>query len=497
MEAVMHAASDTFRATQRASAASVAKMDGPDASFVMIHIGAVLVAVPVQDVVQGVAWPERMDLLPRRASAACGVFDYADQPVAMLDLALWVDLGGDSTAPAAADTAKAATATAAAARKQRYPRALIVRSGGHMVAIGADAVHGMQKIAQAAITRISHDDNSEEIFHSVARGPQIDGVANLLDVQRLMALARTWSGDAGVATERSDAAAVARALQRQFGVVAGEDCSIGFPVADLVEVLPAPALTPFQSPLTEGVCIWRGRHVPVTSIAKCFPHLATAGITRSAPLLALFERDGLALGVLLDEVPVIRAFDQPEQSEQREQLDVCAIADSNGTLVHLVGLDALYARFPERLLSREVAQAENASRSAGTSRDNSNASSHIVFEADGVASTPIEGIEAVLSLPALAPGATHIAWRGAALPLHDLRARTGDKGAVIVVQGKQAPLGFIVDAVQALVQPRAGRLSRLSMPGRGMVDLLTTASATGGQTTYSTRDLAQMARALS
>jgi hypothetical protein len=156
----------------------------------------------------------------------------------------------------------------------------------------------------------------------------------------------------------------------------------------------------------------------------------------------------------------------------------------------------LYARFPERLLSREVANAADASRSAGASRDNSNASSHIVFEADGVASTPIEGIEAVLSLPALALGATHIAWRGAALPLHDLRAQTSDKGAVIVVQGKQAPLGFIVDAVQALVQPRAGRLSRLSMPGRGMVDLLTTASATGGQTTYSTRDLAQMARAL-
>ena len=192
MEAVMHAASDTLGATQRASAASVAEPNGIDANFVMIHIGAVLVAVPVQDVVQGVAWPERMDLLPRRASAACGVFDYADQPVAMLDLALWVDLGGASTAPAAAGEG---TATAAAARKQRYPRALIVRSGGHMVAIGADAVHGMQKIAQAAITRISHDDNSEEIFHSVARGPHIDGVANLLDVQRLMALARTWSGE--------------------------------------------------------------------------------------------------------------------------------------------------------------------------------------------------------------------------------------------------------------------------------------------------------------
>lgn len=452
-------------------AAAASTPAGLAASFVLIDIGAVLVAVPVEDVVQGIAWPARLDVLPRRASAACGVFDYLGQPVAMLDLALWVNLGAE--------------------RAQRYPRALIVRSGGHMVAIAADAVRGLQKIGASAITRISHDDDFEEIFHSVARCPHIDGVANVLDVQRLMALARTWSGDTGAATGTAcDTAAPGHLVQRQYGVVAGLDCSIAFPVADLVEVLPAPVLNVFQSPLTEGLCVWRGRHVPVTSIGKCFPHVAASG-ARPAPLLAVFERDGLALGVLIDQVPAIRAFSVPAAG------DLCAVADADGALVHLVDLDALYARLPERLLSRETPQAAGVTiavlqRGAAA---NSNASSHIVFEADGVASTPIDGIEAVLNLPPLAPGATHIAWRGKALRLRDLRAQASDQGAVIVVQGEQAPLGFIVDGLQALVQARAGRVSRLSMPGRGVVDLLTTTNGNGGQTTYSTRDLAQMARA--
>jgi chemotaxis signal transduction protein len=458
------------------------------AGYVMVDIGAVLVAVPVQDVVQGVAWPERLDLLPRRSGAACGVFDYLGQPVAMLDLALWVQLGG-------------------VPRPQGYPRALIVRGGGHLVAIAVDAVRGLQKIGADAVTRISHDDDADEIFHSVARSPAFTGVANVLDVQRLMALARTWSGNAADVLIDNDPAPTRAPLQR-YAVVAGNDCQIGFEVADMVEVLPAPALAAFQSAQTEGLCIWRGRHVPVTTIARCFPELA-APASSAAPLLAVFERDGLALGVLLHQVPVIRQFALHDGEA------LCAVADTDGMLVQLIGMAALYSRFPERLLSREASPAaertagRTAPRAAGYSGLSTaasvssaasaatNQSSHILFDADGVATTPIDGIEAVLELPPLAPGASHISWRGIALPLRDLRApanQSGSAGTVIVVKGETAPLGFIVDGVQALVQARAGRVSRLSMPGRGMVDLLTT-DVGGGQATYSTRDLAQLARA--
>ncbi|MDB5962336.1 MAG: hypothetical protein JWP59_3630 [Massilia sp.] len=454
--------------------------------YVLVDVGAVLMAVPVQDVVQGVAWPERLDLLPRRADggAACGVFDYHGRPLAMLDLARWVQLGG-----AAPDHQ----------RPRRYARALIVQRGAQMVAIAVDAVRGLRQVEADALTRISHDDDQAEIFHSVARCPGVEGVANVLDVARLMALARTWS--AGAEAEASVGAAAQSALAgaacATYAVVAGNGCGIAFPAADLLEVLPAPTLDPFQSPLTEGLCLWRGRHLPVTSVARCFPALAAN--SRGAPLLAVFERDGLALGVLVDQVPTIRSFeaaaDSAALSAVADAVDADAEADA-GRLVHLVGMAALYARFPERALSRAAGAAVTSGAAVQTNR-----SSHIVFDADGVASTPIDGIEAVLPLPALAPGATHMPWRGRAIALHDLRAAASPPsltGTVIVVKGEQAPLGLIVDGVQALVQPRAGRVSRLAMAGRGVVDLLTigSAGAAGGQSTYSTRNLAQLAQTL-
>ncbi len=445
--------------------------------FVLVDVGAVLVAVPVRDVVQGIAWPERLDLLPRRdhGGAARGVFDYLGDSVAMLDLSLWVDTGAGRDG------------------SHRYPRALIVRAGfgsSQQVAIAVDAVRGLHKVAAGAITRISHDDGADEIFHSVARCAGIEGVANVLDVERLMALARTWSG--GEAAVQREAAAAEVVATTTYGVVDGDGCRIAFPVCDLLEVLPAPALDPFQSPLTEGLCMWRGRHLPVTSVVKCFPALARADRNKAAPLLAVFERDGLALGVLVDQVPTIRKFQA--RAEMHQGAALTAIADDGGGLVHLVELAALYSRFPERALSRG-GSTPPAAASAAAANAATNACSHIVFDADGVASTPVTGIEAVLPLPPLAPGARHMAWRGQAIALHDLRGQTGAKGTVIVVKGEQAPLGLIVDAVQALVQARAGRVSRLAMAGRGVVDLLTT-GAGSGQATYSTRDLAQLARTL-
>lgn len=490
-------------APARAAAAMPASED-----FVLVDIGAVLVAVPARDVLHGIAWPDPLTGLPRRDSPACGVFDYQGQPLAMLDLALWVKLG-------------------AAPRANGHPRALVVRAAGHTV----DAVRGLQKFSLDALTRISHDDNLDEIFHSVARGPNGD-LANVLDVQRLMALARTWSGSAETDVDDSDVAAPrARAAPQRFALVPGTGCQLAFPVADLVAVIAAPTLARFQSALSDGICQWAGRHLPVTSIAKCWPALASTPVALP-PLLAVFERDGLALGVLIDQVPMIRAFHvdaaavaaaaaaaaAPEQVA--DGAGVGALTDVDGGVVRLIDMDALYARFPERLLSRVADAAHKLAAGTASSRMTAmtNSSSHILFDAGGMASTPIDGIEAVLSLPPLEAGATHMAWRGEALLLRDLRARapananadadadanvdadataatpTQTPGTVIVVQGAAAPVGFIVDAVHALVQPRAGRISRLALPGQGLVDLLTAESA-AGQTTYSTRDLAKLARA--
>ena len=471
-----------------------------DNGFVVVDIGAVRMAVPVAEVVQGIATPARLDVLPRRGAAAgagaiIGLFNHLGQPLALLDLALWVKFGDDDT-------------------PRRYRRALIVRADGHTVAIAVDAVRGLHRIGADSITRISHDVDQNEIFHSVARCTGIDGVVNVLDVRRLMALAMTWSADEAGAREASAVAAprfcAATHVRAAYAVVAGSGCGIGFALADLREVLPAPALDAFHAPLTEGLCRWRGRHLPVTSIAKIMPALAASA--PSAPtLMAVFERDGMALGVLIDQVPVIRHFtvgandtDGADGANGANGVDDAghadgadlAVADGGASpeqLVHLVDMAALLARFPERALSLAAAAVDSGPAARR------NPSSHIVFAADGVVSTPIDGIEALLPLPALAPGAAHMAWRGNAIALHDLRAAPGERGTVIVVNGRHAPLGFIVDAVQALVQARAGRLSHLALAGRGAVELMTVGAGAGrggGEATYATRDLAQLARTL-
>jgi chemotaxis signal transduction protein len=433
--------------------------------LVLADAGAVVLAVAVEAVAGAVAWPARLNRLPRRGGAVCGVLDYFGQAIALLDLALWVDLGAASATPPA------------------YQRALVLRQGGRMVAIGVDQVRGLQRVAPTAIEQLSHDDDPQQIFHSTVRCAGVAGLACLLDVDRLMALAQTWSDGAATGARHDGAAgagmAAPVAARRTYGVVAGNGCRIAFPIKDLAEVLPAPPLLPFHSPLSEGLCQWRGRHVPVTSIAKCFPAL-WAGGAAPAPLLAILQRDGLVLGMLIDQVPDIVQLPAADATADSMQ------ADADGALIHLPSMAALHARFPETALSREGAQGAQAAATA------TNLGSHLVYEAASTASTPLDGIEAVLALPPLAPGATEMAWRGAPLALRDLRAAPGPAGTVIVLRDVQPAQGYIVDAVRTLVRERSASVSHIAVAGRGAIELLTTGTGTA-RATYVVGDLAKLA----
>lgn len=430
--------------------------------YVLADAGATLIALPLHAVVQGLAWPAQMRTVPRRAGALCGVIDVQGEPVAVIDLARWVDLGGTPREP------------------RRYERLLVLREAGRLVAIAVDAVRGMETLAADAVSRIAHDDDPDEVFHSVARCPQA-GIASVLDVGRLMTLAQVWSGDAGASAAASPVPVTQRARTGAYATMTLSAGPIGFPVSALAEVIPAPALLPFVSATTEGLCIWRGRHVPVTTFDKCFPDLATRA-DKAPGLLALFERDGHALGILLDQVPQIRRFDIPVD----DGVEVSVTADADGLLVHLVEPAMLFARFPETALSLQADVARNGSDGAPR-----NASSHIVYKAGEVVSTPIDGVQAVL--PLASSSGEHMAWRGSAIRLVDLRPQAGAGGVVIVVGGEGASVGFIVEAVQLLIQARAGKLSRVSLPGHGPVSILTTGHG-AEQVSYRTCDLAALAR---
>lgn len=450
--------------------------------LVLADAGAVLLALPVESVAGAVPWPAPVPehgqaaRLPRRGGAVCGVLDHFGAAIALLDLSLWVDIGRPrEQAPA-------------------YRRALILQHRGRKVAIGVDQVRGLQTLPATAIERLVHDDDPAQIFHSTVRyaGDGQEGLASLLDVERLMALAQTWSESGADAAAHAQAGAagvgatvVTTALQ-PCGVLAGRDCRIAFAIADLAEVVPAPPLLAFPTALTEGLCLWRGRQLPVTSLARCLPALAPAPVSQAAPaLMAVFQHQGMALGMLIDEVPAIVALPVAESAQAQAEAPTgsvhCAI---DGALIHLVDSAGLFARFPEAAISRESAPIGDDIHGDAATNDGA----HLVYEAAGCAASPLAGIEAVLKLPPLAPQATHMSWRGGALALRDLRSGAGPDGTVIVIRDALPPAGVIVDAVKTLVQARSARLARLRVAGRGDTTLLTT-GAGAEQQTYAVRDL--------
>lgn len=457
--------------------------------LVLADAGAVLLALPVESVAGAVPWPApapahgQAARLPRRGGTVCGVLDHFGAAIALLDLSLWVDIGRPrEQAPA-------------------YRRALILQHRGRKVAIGVDQVRGLQTLPATAIERLVHDDDPAQIFHSTVRcaGDGQEGhasqeghdrLASLLDVERLMALAQTWSepGTEAAAHAQADAAAVGASAPplQPCGVLAGRDCRIAFAIADLAEVVPAPPLLAFPTELTEGLCLWRGRQLPVTSLARCLPALAPAPAVQAAPaLMAVFQHQGMALGMLIDEVPAIVALPVAASAQAQAEAPTggvhCAF---DGALIHLVDSAGLFARFPEAAISRESAAIGTEIHGDAATNDGA----HLVYQAAGCAATPLAGIEAVLKLPPLAPQATHMSWRGGALALRDLRSGAGPDGTVIVIRDALPPAGVIVDAVKTLVQARSARLARLRVAGRGDTTLLTT-GAGAEQQTYAVCDL--------
>lgn len=430
--------------------------------LVLAEIGATVVSIAADSVAGALAWPAALDILPRRRGALLGVFDHMGRATGVLDLALWVGLGA---APAATGISVPA-----------YQRIVILQAKGRRVAIGVDRLRGLQKVAGNAIERISHDDDPDELFHSTAQVAGVAGRSMLLDVERLMDLSNTWSEDLHAAAP-ADATAQAgphAAAAEACGVVAAGGCSFAFPIAELAEVLPVPPLSPFRGRFAEGLCLWRGRYVPVTSLAKCFPEL-TSGPGAAPSFLAVFLRDGLALGMLLHQVPDIVLL--PRNSSGPHFLE-----GDEGRPLHLIDMGALHARFPEASLSRIDGTATAVGTAATCVR------AHLVYDAGGRAATPLDGIEALMALPDLVTGSTHLPWRGAALPVHDMRAATGESGTVIVIRGRDGARAVIVERVHALIAEGSARSSQLRMAGGGAVELLTV-GAGAAQLTYPVRAL--------
>ena len=446
------------------------------------RIGAVHLGIPVDTVVQAVPVPDSLALLPLRGKALRGVIEHGGALLPVIDLGRWVDVG--SAGPAAGERA----------------RILILREGGRTIGLQIDALGGLVEVAARQAMRLHHEDDPDDVFHSAVQAPGGGAILSLLEVGRLADLAATWSETAPAgapeAPEAPDSPAVAAvAASSLYALLDTGRGLLGVAPAHLAEVIPMPALERLGGGIGATYCAWRGRHLAVLPGAALLEAAAGEGSDAgsdegndksAAPLLAVLSHAGLALGVPMRAVLQLQAFGAglPVPGGVTS-----AVFDAEGREVRLLDSARLFARYPEAALSKPEAEvAAAASAAAGRAGRAANACAYIVFEADGVKAVPIGAVEHIVPLAeAGAPATATMSWRGAAIPLADLRTRAQDRaheaehGHVLVAQGPHGPVGYVVTRLHSLIPAGAGQLYRM---GTARPVEFITAGEGAGQASY-------------
>jgi chemotaxis signal transduction protein len=427
-----------------------------------VGIGALRLGVPVEAVLEAIPLPAAPGQLPRRRGALAGVVEHGGRLVPVVDLARWVDVG---TAAHDADAPIGAGGGA---------RVLVLHEAGRTVGLKVDAVAGLVEVAAADVMRLHHDDDPEEVFHSAARAPEGGQVLSLLDAGRLARLAAVWSEDAPPAVVQDDAqdgpapGETAAAMARPYALLQLGAQQLAVPAEALSEVIPMPPLERFGGGIDSHWCRWRGRHLPVLSPAALLP--AQAGDeAEGAPLLAVIERGGLALGLPVRAALRLDSFDGVALPAAGGI--VATAYDRDGQPVQLLDAAALFARYPEAALSRDRIRGE-AAVAHDDAHDTGNAVAYIVFEADGLAAVAIDAVERILGPNEAAAaltdsdGAPCMQWEGRAIPVRELRAHAHagtnpQRPYLLLVRGAGGMFACAVARVHHMIAPGAGRVYRM------------------------------------
>jgi chemotaxis signal transduction protein len=409
-----------------------------------IRIGEVGIGVRIEAVLQALPLPETFSRLPLRTHALLGMVEHDGMAVPVVDLARWLDVGA---APAGA-----------------VPQLLLLRDGDRTVGLRVDALEELVEVEAAALQRLHHGDDPDDVFHSAA--PSGNGVLlSLLEVTRLADLAQCWSTAPTAATAAAPTAPpMADTLQRTcYALLDTGHGLIGVPPAALAEVLALPPLTHIGS---SAWCRWHDSQLALIASTALFQAPGVDTRVAAAPLLAVLQQADLALGVPVQAVLRLEEFGPGVPSTDGVGENVI---DASGATVLLVDVTRLLARHPEAALARgdSVTSTASANTITSTGTVTSNAEAYIVFDAAGLQALPLAAIEQIVPLDV--PLSATMAWQGAAIPLIDLRGEAPDAdgadGTVLVAQGAHGLAGHIVRRVQSLIPAGAGRMFNMGANG--------------------------------
>jgi chemotaxis signal transduction protein len=411
-----------------------------------IRIGEVGIGIRIETVLQALPMPAALGRLPLRTHALLGMVDHDGMAVPVVDLARWLDV---DAAPAGA-----------------VPQLLLLRDGDRTVGLRVDALEELVEVEAAALQRLHHGDDPDDVFHSAA--PSGNGVLlSLLEVTRLADLAQCWStAPTSGAPATSAAPPVTDTLARTcYALLDTGHGLIGVPPAALSEVLALPALTHIGS---SAWCRWHDSQLALIASTALFQAPGVETRVAAAPLLAVLQHADLALGVPVQAVLRLEEFGPGVPSTDGVGENVI---DASGDTVLLVDVTRLLARHPEAALARGDSVMAAASASTSTSTGTSNDEAYVVFDAAGLQALPLAAIEQIVPLDV--PLGPTMAWQGAAIPLIDLRGDApgtdGADGTVLVAQGAHGLAGHIVRRVQSLIPAGAGRMFNMGANGTAFI----------------------------
>lgn len=445
-------------------------------------VGGVNVAVAVDAVRQAIPAKGALTSVPRRQGALCGVAEHQGQLVPVVDLARWVDVGAPQDDIDVAE------------------RIMMLSDGARTIGLKVDTIRGLTDVAPQTFSKVHHDADSEEVFHTVVKSDDMGLVLSILDVGRLIDLASAWHENKleqqGGAQAPQPGANAPQADQTTLSALLGVgEGRAALPAAELAEVIPQPDMLAIGTAGSNRYCKWRDRTIPVINLA------ALLGQPDAPPgrLLAIVQRDGLTLGLTVREAIELRPLPTVGAEAAAGSGGVATTIFEDGVgAIELIDTAALFANTPEASISKATA----ATAQDGRDAQRANTSAYIVFQTEQAFAASIDAMEEILPLRAehldgMERLAASIEWRGKAIRLDDLRKTTQAPDApsakptarIIVMRGADGYAGYVVRHVLLLIPPHTGWLYRMALAGAGPVEFITTGEGSE-RVSYRTMDLA-------